>query len=458
MGTALALLTVAWGAAIASFSLTDNSFLTHLATGRLILERGSVPTADPYTFTAPGTEWTVQSWIPSVLYASAERLGGASGIHAVVLAFTGVAAWLLWASTDRLDSLLPRIALVFGSLAIVSGLWGERPYMVGVIGMGLMVLALDGRLPPPALVPVFWLWANSHGSFPLGVVLAMLVLIGRRLDGTEPMVAKRVLGWSVVGSLAAVVGPLGLRAVLFPVTALERSSLLGHVVEWQPPAFRSIGDRAFLALVAVAFVCLVRRPSYARALPVIAFTLAAIVAQRNVVVAVMVLAPAIAASLPEVGSLRVGDRSRVGLAFAVVGTVALLAASTVALISPFGDLAEYPARALAFSEAHNVPAERVATQDFVGNLLTALDGEKANVFVDDRVDMLPADLIGDSLALLHGGVAWEAVLTDRDIDTVIWDRREPLGSLLAAQDDWKVVFSDTRWTVACRRTVCPALD
>ena len=72
LGGALGVLFVGAGAAIGLRSLADNSFLTHLATGRLILDSGSVPSHDPYTFTAAGEPWTVQSWLASLLYAVAE--------------------------------------------------------------------------------------------------------------------------------------------------------------------------------------------------------------------------------------------------------------------------------------------------------------------------------------------------------------------------------------------------
>src|SRR5713226_2757624 len=53
----------------------DNSFLTHLATGRLLLH-GTFPRHDPYSFTAHGTSWIVESWLPSLGYAAIEKVLG----------------------------------------------------------------------------------------------------------------------------------------------------------------------------------------------------------------------------------------------------------------------------------------------------------------------------------------------------------------------------------------------
>lgn len=450
LSTTLGLLVAAWGAAVASYPLTDNSFLTHLATGRLILEDGAVPGSDPYTFTARGTDWVVQSWLPSTIYAAAEQIAGTAGLRAVVLVLTTAAAAVLWLVSRPCTSVVPRLALVLAGLYITTDLWGERPYMVGVVGLGLVWLALDGRLPPWTLVPSFWIWANSHGSYALGVALVALALLGRWLDGESVDAERRVLAWSIAGVLSAVVGPLGLEVLLFPLTALTKSDILREIVEWKPATYRSLDQQLFLVLVAVTLLAVVRRRSWRFALPAIAFSLAAVVAQRNIVMAVMVLVPIAAASLPSFGTLRVDRRPVLGRAYVFVGVASLALAASYSVGQPFGPLSAYPQYPLAWIGADDVEA-RIATPDVVGNLLTNLDGADADVFVDDRVDMLPEDLVRDSITLLRGAPAWSAVLEEYQIDVVIWSRDRPLRQIVAADERWRVVLSDRQWTLACRR-------
>src|SRR4051812_27067033 len=64
---------VVWGLKLGLHPLDDNSFLTHLAAGRLILHSG-IPRVDPFSSTALGTPWVVQSWLVAALYGVAERL------------------------------------------------------------------------------------------------------------------------------------------------------------------------------------------------------------------------------------------------------------------------------------------------------------------------------------------------------------------------------------------------
>ena len=89
--------------------LQDNSFLTHLATGRLIFDTGSVPTVDPYSWTAHGEPWTVQSWGASVIYAAVEELAGFNGLRLLTAFLVGVLLTLLWKLTDAAGGLVGRL-------------------------------------------------------------------------------------------------------------------------------------------------------------------------------------------------------------------------------------------------------------------------------------------------------------------------------------------------------------
>ena len=69
---------VVWGTAVGLIRLHDNSFLTHVATGRLILAHG-VPTTDPYSFTAFGHEVTLGRKLPADLSMARTTALGSGG-------------------------------------------------------------------------------------------------------------------------------------------------------------------------------------------------------------------------------------------------------------------------------------------------------------------------------------------------------------------------------------------
>lgn len=448
---ALTAAAVVWGLRIGLEPLSDNSFLTHLAAGRLILD-GGIPTADPFSWTAPGTPWVVQSWLAAGAYALAERLGGGHAVLALQASLTVVLALLVVRLTSGLPSLVPRVALVGLALGVGTGAWAERPFLFGLVAIGLTLLVVErGGRGAAWLLPLYAVWANVHGSFPLGLVLLATVAVGARLDRDDAKPVLRALAWATGGTLLAALGPLGPGVLLFPLELLGRNEVLARVVEWRSPAFQSGWERLFLLQALSAVVLLVRRPSWRRAVPMLVFSAAAFLALRNVAVASLVLLPGMAEGATGLGSID-GRRRGTVPAFAVVaatGLAAVLVAGAAA--APAYDLDGYPRDQFALL-GEDVTAERtVVAPDWAGNWLEATLGTGANVFFDDRYDMYPADVAEDYLVLAGGGPTWQEVLDRRGVDVVVWERGEPLASLLAASPDWHVAAAGGGWVTAERR-------
>lgn len=456
LGTIVQPLILAWAAFLGLFPLNDNSFFTHLATGRLILDELRIPTVDPYTFTAAGQPWTVQSWLASVAYAGAEQVGGAGGVRSLVLVVFLIAGALTWRLTRPVESLLLRLLLAAAGMVVASDVWSERPYMIGFIGLSLIWLALDGAGRPSMLVPVMWLWVNTHGSFPLGVVLCLGVLVGTWLDRRENGGAvalgraRQVTAWVIAGALLGAVSPLGINGLLFPFRSLAESAAFAHIVEWQPAKFTTFPERAFLGLLLVAIGAVVRTGRWRHAVPLIVFAGAAAIAQRNLVMALPIVVAVIASAAPKVGAVRSATRPAFGRLLLLVTASSVPLAVVVGLQGEPLGLGGYPTRALALLEVRPSPG-RLVTQDFTGNLLEVLDGPSGSVFIDDRVDMLPKSLLDDYQTLHVGGPGWLDVLDRWDATRVVWKRSAPLASLLVADRQWALYYQDRDWIVASRR-------
>jgi hypothetical protein len=430
-------------------ALADNSFLTHLATGRLILD-GDLPRADPYTFTAAGESWIAQSWLASVLYAGAEELGGLGGIRLLMAATTAVLGALTWALTAGASPLVGRL-LVFAP-AFVAGFdaWSERPLLLGLAALGVTLLAAEGRVDPRWLVPVGWVWVNVHGSWPLGFVALACLAAGRRLDGERPEVELRAGAWLLGGTVLAAVNPYGPALLVFPLQLLSRRESLSGIVEWGPMTFDSVGQWAFLALVVVGIVAVTRRPSWRATVPLVVFAAAALTGLRNVPVAALVLLPGAAAGMGGIGSLRVEGRSAAGRPLALAG-VALLAVSAVSITrsSDFDD-EPYPVAAATWLEDNGLgPAEhRIVARELVGNWFEARYGATGQVFIDDRIEVIPVSVVRDHRALLAGDPGWQEILERYEPAAVLWESESPLAALLDLDEAWEIAYRDDAWVVA----------
>ena len=64
------------GFRLGALPIGDNSMLTHLRTGIDMVAGDGIPRADPYSYTARGASWVVQSWLPEWTYGWLHRFGG----------------------------------------------------------------------------------------------------------------------------------------------------------------------------------------------------------------------------------------------------------------------------------------------------------------------------------------------------------------------------------------------
>ncbi len=462
LNAVVALCFVVVGLRIGLAPLHDNSFMTHLATGRLILDHGSIPRTDPYSFTAFGRAWTVQSWGASVIYGSLERIGGLAAIRAFVGVCCALLALLAWRLTRPAGGLVPRLLLGVLLLGIGANLWAERPLLLGLLCLGAVLLAAEGDLDPRWLVPVMWFWVNVHGSFPLGLVALGVFAVGRFLDRERPTVELRALGWAVGGTLLGALNPLGVRLLVFPLELLQHREAFSQITEWQPPTWGTPAEWFFAVQLALAVViCLWRGRRWRVALPVLVFGVASLVSVRNVAQASFVMLPGMAYCLAGLGTIDGRRRPAILRPVAIVVVAfAVLMSGLSLLTQPDTDLSGYPEEAVTWMHGHDLLGlqDRVVSRDYVGNYLEARYGpDKVRVYLDDRVDMYPLSVIEDYTVLIdpHGG--YQAVLDRARASAVLWDRSSSFGRWLerqgrGAHPTWRIVHRHGDWLVAVPAT------
>lgn len=439
LGGAVGLVFVLVGAVIGATRLGDNSFLTHLATGRLILDSGGVPSSDPYTLTAAGEPWTVQSWFASVVYAVSEEAIGLAGPRLVHLLLGALVALITWRLTAAATTLVPRVAVAAVSVAAGAAFWSERPLMIGLACFGLLLLLWE-RGPLWAIVPLMWVWVNSHGSFPLALVLVAALVAGRWWDGGDLERGRRVLALTVVGTLVGgLLTPLSGRILVFPVTLLGRTDQLQAVSEWRSPDFSAWGPRLFLVQLLLGLLAARRVDRWELVLPPAVFVGAALLGARNVPLAVVALTPLLAHAAPAVGNLRADSRSPLALGLTGVACAGLLLVGLSLGGGDHLDLADYPVtEVLALEEEGVLPSTgevRVAHSDVVGNFLEYRYGDDANAFFDDRFDLYDEATLADMIDL-HNGRRVLEVLDRYEVDVVVWLTDSALVDQLSVAEGW----------------------
>lgn len=444
---ALGWLLVVMGFFLGARVLRDNSFLTHLTTGDLIRVERSVPTTDPYSFTAAGEPWTVQSWFASLWYSVAGKLGGGAAIRIGNGVLTASLVAIAWRLTDRAQLALLRFAVVGAMLVVGATVWSSRPLLFGLVGLGLVAAALDDRFDPRWLIPVMWVWVNTHGSFPLAGVLVGATAVGAFLDtGVLPLREIRVGMWTVIGIVLGALNPLGPKLLWFPVELLSKREALAEVSEWKPPDFDKPFEMVFLGMaIALALSIWFMAPKRV-VVPALVFAVAGFMAVRNISVATFLLVPALTPVLFKGKKLGLDGSERNPLsrgiaAMAVAGAVlcALVVFSNGGL-----DLERYPVDETAWLDDREmiaVDGARVIHPDTVGNFMHYRFGTEARVFVDDRFDFYPQPVLDDHLELTFGG-DFAAILDRWDATAVIWESESAFGDWLRTSDAWTVQMDD----------------
>lgn len=450
-------LLAAVGFMVGARPIADNSFLTHLATGHLILARHGVPTVDPYSATAAGQPWTVQSWLVSVVYAVLDDSLGPGAIrvlHGMLAAGTVLGLWRLVAPARQL---VTRVALVTAAIVIGTSLWSPRPLLVGLAALVLTLQVVQELRPRWWLVPLFWVWVNSHGSFALGLALVGAVAVGAAIDQRRwwPRAEAGACLAAGAGALLGMLNPLGWRLLWFPVELLRRGGSLRRVAEWRAPDFQSVPEQVYLVLLVLVVLAATRRARWRQLVPALVFYAAGLMAVRNLGLASLVVVALLAPSLSGLrGGLEGrGSASLTRVLGGLAGASLVVSVATVA-ISPALVLTSYPVASVDWlAERGLVAADgvRLGHRETVGNYLTWRFGPDARVFMDDRFDFYPADVIEDHNVLVLGG-DMAPVLDRRRFDVVLWTAKSPLTRWLARDPDWDVVRTDGEWIVACRRS------
>jgi hypothetical protein len=463
------------GARLGLRPISDNSTLVHLRTGLELVRTGHVPRSDPYSFTAPGHRWVVQSWLASLLYGAAYRVGGhlLVALQAALMAATaGVVALAARSTTAWRSGVAATIAIA----ASAPG-WSPRPLMFELLCLALVVLIVERRAHPLWLVPVVWVWVNAHGSYPLGLAWLVARAAGEAIDERGwPRRTIVPLGAFVLGLAVAVVNPLTWRLLTFPFVALHKRAVFQGIVEWRSPNFQSTNSLVALIFIAAGLMVLFRaRLPWADALPVIGFLALALIAERNLAPFGVVLAPALAHALssgtPTVSATptssgaveapaRVEDRardtaSRIGRSPVWRGAACAAAAALVIVLAvrsagqPVLNLSSYPVAAVNYLETSGRlgPNHHIAEIDVVGCYLVWRAGPSTKVFIDDRYDMYPATVVADAGALGAAQGGERRVLDTYHVDTVLWPANAALASALPADGGWQKTFDDGHWVV-----------
>jgi len=438
----------------------DGDVSWHVAAGRWILEHRQVPQTDPFSHTMAGQPWVAHEWLAEIIFAGAFGISGWAGLAAVIaLSLMALNLVVFLHLRRRVGPAAVLAALAAMDLVLRPFMYARPHVMVWPI-LALWASALiasreRGRPPSLWLSLLMLVWANLHGSFLLGFVVAGAVALDALIEARWER--RALLGWLAFGLaalLASLLNANGLSAFLHPLAIMGMQSL-SFISEWLPstPGRYPLFYIVLLPVLAAVLLRGVRlRPG--EALLLLLLLLMAFLQVRHqtwlAVVGALILTPAIARSsrgeqAPFFGWT--GDRRAWTALAAALALLAVGGRAALPLGPREGD--RYP-RALIAAIPPELRSQPVFNEySFGGPLILA----GVRPYIDGRADMYGDQFTLDYLKIAEGDKdRFDRAVERYGIGWTFLPNYTPLVKVLDKSPEWRRHYSDERGVIHVRRS------
>ncbi len=452
--------------------LGDPDSQWHIGVGNWMLAHRTVPDVDTFSFTFAGQPWIAKEWLSQLLLTLAYNAAGWAGVEA--LAAAALAAGFALLLRLLLRDLWPLPALLFVGAAVVmmAPHFLARPHALAFPFMLLWVAGLvraveARRAPEPLLLGAMLLWANMHGGFTLGLLLAAAfaldALVGARDGGKRKAL---FIGWTKFGIgalLVACITPYGYESILVTSRIFSLGDALNAIAEWRSPDFKAQPMQEIVLLVALylGFSRGLRLPLM-RLLIVLGLVHLYLGYARNAellaTLAPLAIAPLLARQFPALARdresvARLEQWARPAGAGAMALGV-LVAAVFAGAVMRFGDVkppgATMPSDALAFARKEGLASRHVFNHYNFGGYLI---GQGVPTFIDGRGELYGGEFIKKVAGAvnLRGDSDLQGMLDQYGIEWTFLTKDAAANKLLAKLPGWKLAYSDDQATIFVRR-------
>lgn len=445
---------------------TDGDLPRHLLMGRVIVESGSVPRTELFSYVYEGRPYVAHEWLADVSYFLAYKMLGLGGVVLLTAVLLASTFFLLYAALSRFtDERLLMLLLLLWGAAVTFQHWIARPHLFSMLFLALWValadrLARGERVPVWILPGVMVVWANTHAEFVAGLLVLAALIAGwlwdriRDRGSADRVILTRLLIALGLSTLASLVNPFGIRAWTTLVSYLGNSYLMSTIHETRPPTLSNPSFYLEFALILFSVIVIVLRKGRIRsghAFLLAGFTALALAAGRNIhlygVVAPYVLMEPLAALTQSSVIHRLGTTaSRIEQQLrGVAWPILIVAAAIVLLVSGvIGrdysiDPKRFPVEAVTWLERNPQPGRMFNEFKWGGYIVWRLwPGQKD--FIDSQ-----SDVTGGATRLYYqvrdAQPGWQEVLDRTEVAWTILPGDASLNAQLI-RAGWTAIYTD----------------
>lgn len=260
----VAILGIAITAIAYTFSegISGNDFWWHIKVGEWVVENGSVPTTDIFSWYGVANEipWTAHEWLADVILYLVHAGLGELGVYILSLLAALLMVGLLWHEARRyVEKNILIGGLFFVLFAVTTSIFFYgRPHLFSFFLLYWELKVLFAFVENPAskgiyTIPVLTcIWSNIHGgSASLAyVICAVFLVIGFlniRIGKIEPtrfgnkaIVKLIIITICSVGAI--LLNPVGLEVLIYPYKSFGDQLQMTLISEWRSPDAKDMGD------------------------------------------------------------------------------------------------------------------------------------------------------------------------------------------------------------------------
>ena len=460
--------------------LDDPGLGWHLRNVDAMFEQSGWLTTDPFTRPRDSQPrpWLTNQWFGDLLLRGGEWWGGLEGIAVVTTLVLAATLCCLYCLLAR-DGLPWPLAALWTYLAALgtSTSWVSRPNIASILFVLLTAHWCEAFHRGTVswrrllwLLPLFTVWANTHGGFVAGlVILATVVAIEVSLalfslERADRQAAQRramVLATVTAGVfLATLVNPYGVRLYAWVFQLLGDRYFMSLHTEWQSPDFHALGAFRYELLILLLPLLLGvsgRKPTLVALGLTVVWLHFGLAGRRYMPLWVVVAVPMLARTSTEVPWLKaVLDRMKLSAdARAFWGARPQSAPSLYSAIAALallgwargsdGVFHHHPQYipAAALDRLLEVCHGRIVFHDYNwGGYLTWHGWPGFLNWIDDRNEVQGQEHVKDYFALIHTEPGWQQRLREADIQLVAIHPQTPLAYRLSESNAWKSLHRD----------------
>ena len=245
-----------------SEGISGNDFWWHIKIGEWIVENGSVPTTDIFSWhgVANKIPWTAHEWLADVILYFVHSGLGELGVFAFSLLAAFLMVGLLWYEAKRyVEKNILIGGLFFVLLAVTTSIFFYgRPHLFSFFLLYWELKVLFSFMENPAnkgiyTIPVLTcVWSNLHGgsaslSYVICAVFLVTGIVNIKIGGIESTRLERKAIWKLLVVTACSIGaillnPVGLEVLIYPYKSFGDQLQMTLISEWRPPDAKQIGD------------------------------------------------------------------------------------------------------------------------------------------------------------------------------------------------------------------------